>query len=50
METKTTLSYAGLALKAERLRYASPNSLTRVKGWRKLEKLYHETSKEQFQR
>jgi len=50
METKTALSYAGLAIKAERLRYASTNSLTRVKGWRKLEKLYRETSKEQYQR
>jgi len=50
METKTTLSYAGLAIKAERLRYASTNSLTRMKGWRKLEKIYHETCREQFQR
>ena len=50
MNTKTTLSYAGLAIKAERLRYASTNSLTRVKGWRKLEKLYRETCKEQSQR
>jgi Zn-dependent peptidase ImmA (M78 family) len=38
--TRTTLSYAGLAIKAERLRFAPPNSLTRVKTWRKLEKLY----------
>jgi Zn-dependent peptidase ImmA (M78 family) len=38
--TGTTLSYAGLAIKAERLRFAPPNSLTKVKTWRKLEKLY----------
>lgn len=38
--TGTTLSYAGLAIKAERLRYAPPNSLTRVKTWRKLERDY----------
>ena len=50
VETKTALSYAGIAIKAERLRYASTNSLTRVKGRRKLEKLYRETCKEQFQR
>jgi Zn-dependent peptidase ImmA (M78 family) len=39
-QTRTTLSYAGLAIKAERLRYAPARSLTRLKGWRKLEKLY----------
>ncbi len=39
-QTRTTLSYAGLAIKAERLRYAPSGSLTRLKGWRKLEKLY----------
>jgi len=38
--TKTTLSYAGLAIKAERLRFAPANSLTKVKTWRKLERLY----------
>jgi len=38
--TKTTLSYAGLAIKAERLRFAPANSLTKVKSWRKLERLY----------
>jgi len=38
--TRTTLSYAGLAIKAERLRFAPPNSLTKVKTWRKLERLY----------
>ena len=38
--TGTTLSYAGLAIKAERLRFAPPNSLTKVKTWRKLERLY----------
>jgi Zn-dependent peptidase ImmA (M78 family) len=40
-ETRTTLSYAGLAIKAERLRYAAAGSLTRLKGWRKLEKVYN---------
>jgi Zn-dependent peptidase ImmA (M78 family) len=39
-QTRTTLSYAGLAIKAERLNYAIPSSLSRLKGWRKLEKLY----------
>ena len=39
-QTRTTLSYAGLAIKAERLRYASGGSVTKVKTWRKLEKLY----------
>jgi Zn-dependent peptidase ImmA (M78 family) len=39
-QTRTTLSYAGLAIKAERLRYAPSGSLTRLRGWRKLEKLY----------
>jgi Zn-dependent peptidase ImmA (M78 family) len=39
-QTRTTLSYAGLAIKAERLRYAPAGSVTRLKGWRKLEKLY----------
>jgi Zn-dependent peptidase ImmA (M78 family) len=38
--TRTTLSYAGLAIKAERLHFAPPSSLTRVKTWRKLERLY----------
>lgn len=38
--TRTTLSYAGLAIKAERLRFAPANSLTKVKTWRKLERLY----------
>lgn len=35
--TKTTLSYAGLAIKAERLRFAPLGTLTKVKTWRKLE-------------
>ena len=39
-KTRTTLSYAGLAIKAERLRFAPANSLTKVKTWRKLERLY----------
>lgn len=36
--TRTTLSYAGLAIKAERLRFAPANSVTKVKTWRKLER------------
>jgi Zn-dependent peptidase ImmA (M78 family) len=39
-KTRTTLSYAGLAIKAERLGYAPPASLTRIKTWRKFESLY----------
>ena len=38
-QTRTTLSYAGLAKKAERLGFAPAHSLTNVKTWRKLEKL-----------
>jgi len=40
VKTRTTLSYAGLAIKAERLGYAPPCSLTKIKTWRKLEELY----------
>lgn len=40
VRTRTTLSYAGLAIKAERLGFAPPCSVTRVKTWRKLEELY----------
>lgn len=36
-KTRTTLSYAGLAIKAERLRFAPLGTLTKVKTWRKLE-------------
>jgi hypothetical protein len=39
-KTRTTLSYAGLAIKAERLGYAPACSLTKIKTWRKLEQLY----------
>ena len=39
-KTRTTLSYAGLAIKAERLGYAPACSLTKIKTWRKLEELY----------
>jgi len=39
-KTRTTLSYAGLAIKAERLRFAPAGSLTKVKTWRKLERIY----------
>lgn len=38
--TRTTLSYAGLAIKAEYLGFAPARSLTTVKTWRKLEQLY----------
>jgi hypothetical protein len=43
-ETRTTLSYAGLAIKAERLGYAPTCSLTKIKTWRKFEALYGGTS------
>ena len=36
-QTGTTLSYAGLAIKAERLGYAPSHSLTTIKTWRRLE-------------
>jgi Zn-dependent peptidase ImmA (M78 family) len=39
-KTRTTLSYAGLAIKAERLGFAPPSSLTRIKTWRKFESIY----------
>lgn len=39
-KTGTTLSYAGLAIKAERLGYAPSHSLTTVKTWRRLEALH----------
>jgi IrrE N-terminal-like domain len=39
-KTRTTLSYAGLAIKAERLRFAPVGSLSRVKTWRKLERIF----------
>ena len=42
LATRTTLSYSGLAIKAERLRYARRDSLTKVKTWRKLEKAHRE--------
>jgi len=41
-KTRTTLSYAGLAIKAERLGYAPTRSLTRIKTWRKFEEIYGE--------
>src|SRR5919112_6795719 len=41
-KTGTTLSYAGLAIKAERLGYAPSHSLTTIKTWRRLEALYSE--------
>jgi len=39
-KTGTTLSYAGLAIKAERLGYAPSHSLTTIKTWRRLEAAY----------
>jgi len=39
-KTGTTLSYAGLAIKAERLGFAPGNSLTTIKTWRRLEAIY----------
>ncbi len=39
-KTGTTLSYAGLAIKAERLGYAPAHSLTTIKTWRRLEAVY----------
>lgn len=39
-QTGTTLSYAGLAIKAERLGYAPLHSVTTIKTWRRLEALY----------
>ena len=40
LKTGTTLSYAGLAIKAERLGYAPSHSLTTIKTWRRFEALY----------
>ena len=39
-QTGTTLSYAGLAIKAERLGFAPSHSLTTIKTWRKLEAVH----------
>jgi len=39
-KTGTTLSYAGLAIKAERLGYAPSHSLTTIKTWRRFEALF----------
>ena len=39
-QTATTLSYAALAIKAERLGYAPLNSVTTIKTWRRLEALH----------
>lgn len=39
-QTGTTLSYAGLAIKAERLGFAPSHSVTTIKTWRRLEALY----------
>ncbi len=40
-QTGTTLSYAGLAIKAERLGFAPSHSLTTVKTWRRLEAVHN---------
>ena len=40
-QTGTTLSYAGLAIKAERLGFAPAHSVTTIKTWRRLEALYN---------
>ena len=47
-KTGTTLSYAGLAIKAERLGFAPSHSLTTIKTWRKLEALYDEPARRSF--
>jgi hypothetical protein len=39
-QTGTTLSYAGLAIKAERLGFAPSHSLTTIKTWRRFEALH----------
>ena len=39
-QTGTTLSYAGLAIKAERLGFAPAHSVTTIKTWRRLEALF----------
>jgi Zn-dependent peptidase ImmA (M78 family) len=44
-QTRTTLSYAGLAIKAERLGFAPAHSLTTVKTWRRMEALYSPPAK-----
>lgn len=44
-KTRTTLSYAGLAIKAERLGYAPARSLTTIKTWRKFEEIYGEQAR-----
>jgi Zn-dependent peptidase ImmA (M78 family) len=50
-QTGTTLSYAGLAIKAERLGFAPSHSLTTIKTWRRLEALYSAPSQsEAFRR
>ncbi|HJP94147.1 MAG TPA: ImmA/IrrE family metallo-endopeptidase [Pyrinomonadaceae bacterium] len=48
-KTGTTLSYAGLAIKAERLGFAPSHSLTTIKTWRKLEAVYDEPLKRSMQ-
>ena len=40
-ETRTTLSYAGLSIKAERLGYSLPGTVTKVKTWRALERSFN---------
>lgn len=40
-ETRTTLSYAGLSIKAECLGYSLPGTVTKVKTWRALERSFN---------
>ena len=46
-ETRTTLSYAGLAIKAERLGFAPSHSLTTIKTWRRLEAVHSPPAQKQ---
>ena len=49
-KTGTTLSYAGLAIKAERLGYAPSHSLTTIKTWRRLEAFHNPPARRQAAR
>jgi Zn-dependent peptidase ImmA (M78 family) len=49
-KTRTTLSYAGLAIKAERLGFAPPGSVTKVRTWRKLEEIHGTNGKRERER
>jgi Zn-dependent peptidase ImmA (M78 family) len=43
-ETRTTLSYAGLSIRAERLGYSLPGTVTKIKTWRTLERSFNKKS------